>query len=157
MPKRFFASEDTLYIYDGDTLKEIPEIVPVGFDEREEIIKPVVRSASPKIKKAKKGQKVCKRCGVPGHMAKTCPSGKTLPRESTASGSILQPVKKTTAGLKHELDWLPPGVSEEDLAKDIKDRWVSADGSESASSLSFLFGITIAQFDTIVERNNIRK
>lgn len=35
----------------------------------------VVRITKAEKKKGKKGQKVCKKCGTPGHMAKTCPQG----------------------------------------------------------------------------------
>lgn len=46
-------------------------------------------------KAGKKGQKVCKKCGTPGHIAKTCPQGDTAAEETFVRQDALAPTVLT--------------------------------------------------------------
>jgi len=83
------------------------------------------------ISTPKKGQKICKKCGMPGHMAKTCGAKSALMKEPYLSNPVeevkvgesyppLQPIKHTGEN-KEEESHLRPLTDVKDKCRMIRD------------------------------------
>lgn len=143
---KFFVNGSQLYILDNDEITIAEEVLEAdgGGTEDEVEEEPVkkYKKRGPKAGgKKTRNQKVCKNCGIGGHMAKTCTNDKVDLDE--------------TIGSVGDEDFVPPSPSKGDnyLADEIQKRW--ATGGQSSISVCEDLNISLSTFNRIVQQHEI--